>query len=376
LGPRQIGKTTLAQFQLSLDPATTKYLDLERPSDLNKLTDPERYFELNRDYTLIIDEIQRVPALFPILRGEIDRDRRPGRFVLLGSSSDDIILLSTESLAGRVAYHELHPLSIQEILPVDYQKIWLCGGYPQAFLHSEDPENSFSWLDNLVRSHIERELSTRLLNILPHEMEALLRLLVSINGQLINYAQLSKIAHLSVPTLKKNLHVLERAYMIRILRPYHQNTTKRLTKSPKIYLRDVGILNYLAGHDTLDSVESDYHKGFSWEGHVIQQIFCMSKPSLQKYFYKTVAGAEMDLVMVKGSKPVATFEIKYSNSPKSTRSTTESINDLDCPFNYIITPSADRYPLRENLEVIGLHHLQNVLSELDLLVSQYSATSV
>jgi len=369
LGPRQVGKTTLAQTQLGLNESETRYLDLERPSDLTKLTDPERYFEANRDFTMVIDEVQGMPTLFPILRGEIDRDRRPGRFVLLGSSSDDIIQLSTESLAGRVIYHELHPICVQEVEVIDFPKLWLFGGYPPAFLLADQEDASFSWLGSLVRGHIQRELSVRLLNILPHEMEMLLRMIVSTNGQLVKYSQFANTAQISVPTLKKYLYFLERAYLIRILQPFTTNTTKRLVKSPKIYIRDIGIANYLSGHDSLDSIESDYHKGFNWEGHVIQQIFSMCKASCDKYFYRTSAGAEVDLVIVKGNKAVMTFEIKYSNSPKITRASSEAIRDLETQYNYVVTPSADRYPIRENLEVIGLQHLQIVLDEAALLLS-------
>lgn len=372
MGPRQVGKTTLARHQLALDDEKSKYLDLERPSDLNKLTDPELFFATNRDYILVIDEVQRMPQLFPILRSEIDQDRRPGRFVLLGSSSDDIISMSTESLAGRVSYHELHPLCIQEVGLEEYYKLWLFGGYPMSYLLAENPEDSFSWLGNLVRSHIQRELSIRLLNVLPHEMELLLRLISSVNGQLVNYTDLARAAQVSVPTIKKYLHLLERAYLIRILQPWSTNSTKRLIKSPRIYIRDAGIANYLSGHETLDSIEGDYRKGFSWEGHVIQQIFSMTKPALGKYFYKTAAGAETDLLLVRGSQPVMTFEIKYSNSPKITKATTEAIRDLDSPHNYVVTPSADRYFIRENLEVIGLQDLQQVLADNHLLIVEGS----
>ena len=369
LGPRQVGKTTLAQQQLAFDPGNSKYLDLERPSDLNKLTDAERYFMDNRDQTLIIDEIQRKPDLFPILRSEIDQDRRPGRFVLLGSSSDDLINLSTESLAGRVAFHELHPLCVQELPYQQHQTLWLVGGYPQSLLLAGRSEDSFTWVGNLVRSHIQRELSARLLNILPHEMELLLRLVSSINGQLVNYSELAKSAQVTLPTIKKYLYFMERAYLLRILQPYHANSKKRLVKSPKIYIRDSGITHYLSGHETHDSIEGDYHKGAAWEGHVIQQIFAMTKPDNAKYFYRTAAGAESDLLLLKGSKPFMTFEVKYSNSPKITRSTTSAINDLKCQYNYVVTPSSDRYFIRENLEVIGLQHLEQVLKEQNILIN-------
>ncbi len=374
LGPRQVGKTTLVKDLLNLDPKSTIYLDLEKSSDMLKLTDAERFLELNDRQNIVIDEVQRYPQIFTTLRAEIDRNKRPGRFILLGSSSDDLIRLSTDALAGRVAYHELHPLCIQEIPHDAYDPLWLTGGYPIALKTTLDGKPSLSqeWIANLVRSHIEREMATRALGIQSYQMELLLRLLSSINGQTINYSQLAKLNQVSIGTIKRYLNLLERAYLIRLLQPYFTNSKKRITKRPKMYIRDAGILHYLMGLESLEQIEGDYNKGFAWEGHVIQQIFTMIRPSIKKYFYRTNAGAEVDLVLLKGNKPFMAFEIKYSNSPRITKSSTNAFQDLQCTYNYVVTPTSDRYALRKSIEVISLKHIINIFREHDLLISNLS----
>jgi hypothetical protein len=273
-----VGKTTLAKTQLSFGEKGVVIVDLEKPSDPNKLSDAERFFETNKDKLLIIDEVQRGPDLFPIIRSAIDEHRKPSRFILLVSSSDEIILKSTESLAGRVAYHDLHPMSIAEIPLQGVYNLFIYGGYPVACIASSKPKQSMGWISNLVRSHIQRELGMKSLNISSQEMQRLLRILASINGQTINYSELSKLMQVSTQTVKKYINFLENAYLIRTILPYHVNNMKRLEKSPKIYMRDSGILSYLMQWETHDDLEGDYHKGFAWESYVLQQICAMLSP--------------------------------------------------------------------------------------------------
>lgn len=367
LGPRQIGKTTLAKELLALD-AETLFIDLEKTSDLIRMSDPERFLIQNAHRTVVIGEVQRMPQLFPVMRVEIDRIRRPGRFILLGSSSDDLIKLSTDSLAGRVSYHELHPLNILETS--DAEGLWLSGGYPLAYTFYRDfgLEKSREWIANLIKGHIERELGGRKLNIEPYKMELLVRMLAGINGQLLNYSQLAMLNQLTVPTIKKYIELLERAYLLNILRPFSNNTTKRLTRSPKLYLRDVGMLHQLLGNETLSEIESDYNKGFAWEAFVLQQVNSYIKSGVGKYFYRTQAGAEMDLVLTKGNQPIVSFEIKYSNSPRMTRSNTIAREDLNARYNYIVTPGTPRTNIVNNLDIISINDLYTVLQEHNLAI--------
>lgn len=363
LGPRQVGKTTLAQYQLSASGKPRLYLDLERPSDLAKLSDAEFFLSRYSDHVVVIDEVQRMPELFPILRSLIDEHRQAGRFVLLGSASDALIRASSESLAGRVSYLELHPFSTAEVGADAAFDLWIRGGYPPAFLATNE-EEAFEWPGDFVRTHVERELGATYLRATATELSLFLRMLVSVHGQLTNYSELAKSLQLSAPTVKNYVHFFEQAFLIRTLLPFHANVQKRLVKSPKLYFRDSGVLHYLRGITSLEQLEGDMLKGPSWEGFVIQQIMALLKPELLPFFYRTSAGAEVDLVLLKGNRPYVAFEIKYTNSPRATKETTEALKDLNCPHSFVVTPSAGRYELRPGLWVISLSDLLPVLKEI------------
>jgi hypothetical protein len=199
------------------------------------------------------------------------------------------------------------------------------------------------------------------------ELSMFLRILSSVHGQLTNYSELAKAMQLSLPTVKNYLHFFEQAFILRTLHPFHVNVQKRLVKSPKIYVRDSGILHYLRGIDSLESLEGDLLKGASWEGFVIQQVISLIKPSVLPYFYCTGSGAEIDLLLLKGNRPWAAFEIKYSNSPKMTKGSTEALKDLECPHQFIVTPTAGKYEMRQGLWVIGVEDLPGVLAQIGVL---------
>lgn len=366
LGPRQVGKTTLAKQQLDLDSETTIMIDLERPSDANKLTDAERYFEDNIGKTILIDEVQRQKELFPIIRYAIDQQRTPKRFILLGSSSDEIIIQSTESLAGRVAYHELHPLNITEVPSAKILDLFLVGGYPEAYQLADKPDRAQNWIGNLVIAHIQRELGVNKLKISPQDMEQLLKMIASLNAQNVNLSELARAMQVTTATMKNYIHFLENAYLVRTLPPYHINTLKRLVKSPKLFVRDNGILNYLMAWTSKDDIEGAYQKGAAWESFVVQQVFALTPASIGKYFYRTQSGSEVDLLLTKGNEVVLAIEIKYSNSPQLTKSSTEAMKEVDAKHNVIITPSSDRYFLNDKVEVMGISHLPAILKELNL----------
>lgn len=360
LGPRQVGKTTLALHQLQNEKQAPIYLDLERPSDWTRLSDPEYFLSNYKDRLVIIDEVQRMMTLFPILRALIDEQRTPGRFLLLGSASDLLISRSSESLAGRISYKELHPFNMAEIAPEAMNNLWVRGGFPSAFL-ATDNDSAFDWIDNFVRTYIERELGVTKLRTSPMELALFLRVLSSVHGQLVNYAQLSQIMQLSLPTVKNYLQFFEHTFLLRTLQPYFPNVQKRLVKSPKLYIRDTGILHYLRGISSSMELEGDILKGPSWEGFCIQQVLSMAKPSVLPYFYRTSAGAEIDLLLLKGNKPVIAFEFKYSNSPQINKGNTEALKDLGNPPSFVVTPTASRAAIRPGIEVIGLRDLPDVL---------------
>ena len=367
LGPRQVGKTTLALSQLEPLGKKQLYLDMERPSDRIKLEDAENFLTKHQDQLVVIDEVQSKIDLFPVLRSLIDAHRVPGRFLLLGSASDLLISKSAESLAGRISYKELHPFSIAEIPLQSAMDLWIRGGYPPAFLASSD-EMAFDWMDNFVRTHIERELGVTNLRTTPFQLSQFLRVLSSLHGQLMNYSQLAQAMQLSIPTVKNYLDFFEHAFLLRTLQPYHANVQKRLIKSPKLYIRDSGMLHYLRGIDSLSDLEGDVLKGASWEGFCLQQVMAMLKPSILPYFYRTAAGAEVDLLLLKGNAPFAAFEFKYSNSPQITKGNLEALNDLACPHAYVVTPSAVRAAVRPGMEIIALNDLPVVMNELGVRV--------
>lgn len=363
LGPRQVGKTTLALSLMTGRGIPPVYLDLERPSDRTRLSDPEYFLSGYTDRLVIIDEVQQMLALFPVLRALIDEQRTPGRFLLLGSASDLLISRSSESLAGRISYKELHPFSIREVDAGLRATLWLRGGYPPAFLATND-DASLDWLDNFVRTYIERELGVSNLRTTPMEMAHFLRLLASIHGQLLNYSQLSQSMQLSIPTIKNYLNFFEHAFLLRTLQPYYTNVQKRLVKSPKLYIRDSGILHQLRGISSQFDLEGDVIKGASWEGFCVQQVLSMLNPSVLPYFYRTAAGAELDLVLVKGNRPHAAFEFRYSNSPQLKKGNSEAIKDLGVPKTFVVTPSAQRAAIRPGIEIIAMAELPEVLGEL------------
>ena len=357
IGPRQCGKTTMAltvQKQLKRD---SVYFDLESPADFRKFNDPEFFLNQQQDLNIIIDEVQRIPELFAVLRSVIDKKKKTGRFMLLGSASPELVKGSSESLAGRIYYIEAHPFNLIELpnKSTTMQKHWFRGGFPDAYLAKNDSEH-FNWLDGFARTFIERDLNTLFgQSFSPQVMFRLWRMLAHHHSGIWNAQSFSKGLDISPTTVNRYLDYLEGAFMVRKLMPFHHNTKKRLVKSPKVYIRDSGLLHYLL--DIHHSKTLKYHSsvGHSWEGYVIEQILELLPRTIQPYYYRTHDGSEMDLVLVKGIKPIACIEIKYSSSPTISRGMSESLNDLKCKNNFIITPNDDApYQLSKNLVISGL----------------------
>ena len=365
VGPRQVGKTTLVKSVMENLPHPTIYLDLEYPEDLNKLSDPVLFLEQNIDSCIIIDEVQRKPDLFPVLRSIIDRNRRPGRFILLGSASPKLIRDSSESLAGRIAYIHLNPFNLTEINHLySYENHWFYGGFPNALLASK-PEFAKIWIHQFVQTYIERDLPLLGFPASPTTTRRLWQMLAHYNGNLWNASSFAKALGLSVPTVNRYIDFFEEAFLIRKLKPWEVNAKKRMVKSSKIYIRDTGLLHHLAGIDDLNSLHGNILIGSSWENYVIEQISQLLKPDFETYFYRTQAGAEADLIIAKSLRPVCCIEIKFSSEPKISKGLLNVIDDLQTQFNYIITPASTPYSLTKKIKVINLLEFVNtVLPEI------------
>ena len=277
LGPRQCGKSTLAKAIIS-EIENAVYLDLERPSDINKLTDPEAFFSLNADKLICLDEIQRVPELFPILRSVIDENRRNGQFIILGSASPDLIRQSSETLAGRVSYFELTPFLFKEISehssPNKLRKLWLRGGFPRSYLASDEKE-SFEWRLNFIRTFLERDIPQLGFRIPAKTLERFWKMCAHLHGQLLNSSKLGESLGVSHHTVRSYSDLLEQTFVLRVLRPYESNLKKRLIKSPKIFIRDTGLLHALLDIESHNELLGHPVYGASWEGFVMENILSL-----------------------------------------------------------------------------------------------------
>ena len=369
VGPRQVGKTTLAKLIAQELDKTCIYLDLESYSDLQKLENAEDYFNQRADKVIILDEIQREPQLFPLLRSVIDRNRENGRFILLGSASPELLAKSSETLAGRIAYLEIHPFGFQEIKNIaNYQQIWLKGGFPAMFLQKNEGV-SFESRIQFIQTYIERELPILGLSASPTILRNLLRMIAHVHGNLLNYSDLSRSLGIDLSTIKRYIDYFENAFLVRRLEPYFFNVSKRIVKSPKIYIRDSGLLHALAGIENQEDLEGLSTKGNSWEGFVIQNIIIHLKKSVSYYFYRTQDGTEIDLVLVKGLKPVLAIEIKYTNAPKLSRGNNIAVSDLGNIPLLVVTPSVNEdYSIAENMTVTSLERMFEHLDNAKLTI--------
>lgn len=346
LGSRQVGKTTLAKTIAKKINKPSIYFDLENERDLHRFEmDAQSLLEEHIDKLVIIDEVQRMPKLFSLLRHLVDIKRKPSRFLLLGSASPELLKGVTESLAGRVSYLELFPIDIIEATTkkITKKKHWMKGGYPEALLAKSD-KVAMQWMDDYIKSYIERDLSVIYQMQLPtNTIKSFWKMLASSNGSVWNAESYSRSLGISNPTVTKYLNLLEGAFLIFRLQPWFVNVKKRVIKSPKIYVTDSGILHRLNSIDSYEALQNNIIVGASWEGYVIQQIRDRLPSGLELFFYRTQNGAECDLVLVKGNKPIAICEIKISETPTISRGFFECINDLKSSKNYIITPSKESF---------------------------------
>lgn len=361
VGPRQVGKTTLAKQLVNVLNKESIYLDLENPRDENKLADPVLFFEANSDKCIILDEIQRMKSLFPILRAMIDQHRIPGRFVLLGSASPELIRDSSETLAGRIYFKELQPIHILELKDTANETDLLVrGGFPNALLASSS-KSSFRWRESFIQTYVERDLPMLGLPLTPSESRKLLRMLSHLQGQILNYSSLSKSLGVSAPSVKTYLYFMQQAFLIDLLEPFSTNSGKRLVKSPKIYLRDTGLLQVLQGIYDYNDLLSHPLAGAIWEGFVMEQIKMILPNNSQMHFYRTSHGAEVDLILSIPNKHPIGVEMKLSSAPSLSRGNYEVMNDLNLKMLYLVIPGNENYLLKENVHVMGLRIFINQL---------------
>jgi len=354
IGPRQVGKTTLAKQIIAESDKPALYLDLEIQSDLFKLNDAELFLSTHSNHMIVIDEVQHKKELYPLIRGLVDQQREPARFLLLGSASPELIRNSSESLAGRIAYHQLHPFDLTEIQDtVSPNDLWIKGGFPNVIFEQND-EQLHRWMENFISTYLNRDLLQLGLSASPKIIRNLWSMMAHLNGQLFNATSLGNSLGISTPTVKRYVDFLEEAFLLKSLHPYSWNMSKRLVKSPKVYLTDTGILHHLVGVTDFINLSGNPIIGNSWESFVINQILALKKNQIDLYFYRTHHGAEVDLVFTKGLTVVATAEIKYSNSPQLTKGNYLAFEDLKAPINYVITPSSDDYYFKERVRVCSL----------------------
>jgi len=357
LGPRQCGKSTLAKTIIS-EIGGAVYLDLERPSDVSKLRDPEAFFSLNSDRLICLDEIQRVPELFPVLRSVMDENRRNGQFIILGSASPDLIQQSSETLAGRISYFELTPFLLEEVSKDHHletmRKLWLRGGFPRSYLASNEKE-SLEWRLDFIRAFLERDIPQLGFRTPAETIRRFWSMCAHLHGQLLNSSKLGESMGVSHHTVRSYVDMLEQSFVLRVLRPYESNLKKRLIKSPKIYIRDSGILHALLGIENHNDLLGHPVYGASWEGLVIENILSLLQ-NWKASFYRTSSGSEIDLILERDNKRVA-IECKGSTSPSLNRGFWNSVSDIEFQEVWIIAPVKEAYPIEKGVRVAPPHQL-------------------
>ena len=366
IGPRQIGKTTLAH-EIG-NSRNSVYLDLENTEHRTRLGNTDSFLMMHTDKLVILDEIHRAPHLFETLRGIIDEGHRTGqstgRFLLLGSASIDL-MRQTETLAGRIEYVNLGPLNILELdNPAARDPLWLRGGFPRSFLAAND-RDSHRWRLNFIRTILERDIPMFGPRISTNTLERLWTMLAHSQGGLLNATQLGRSLEVTTPTVISYLGLLVDLLLVRRLPPHHANVKKRLVKSPKTYIRDSGLVHSLLGIETLHELLGHPIVGMSWEGMVIETLLAYAPFQTKASFYRTATGAEIDLVLEMGAKHGTwAIEIKRTTAPKMERGFRQAIDDIQPNRTFIVYGGQERYPKADNVEAISLHDLSAELANL------------
>ena len=363
LGPRQVGKTTLAlEIGKTFDAI---YLDLESEQDLAKLSQPELYLADHQDRLVIIDEVHRLPGLFPVLRGLIDHGRRSGlrtgRYLLLGSASVDLLKQSGETLAGRIAYLELAPFTIVETNDLPTDKLWVAGGFPESLL-APDERQSLRWRQDFIRTYLERDIPQFGPRIAAETLRRFWIMLAHNQGGLLNVAQFARNLGVDVKTVSSYLDLLVDLMLVRRLPPWHANIGKRLVKSPKVYVRDSGLVHALLAIQNKEALLSHPVIGESWECFVIENLITAGMGQVEGFFYRTGGGAEIDLLLVWPDGRLWAVEIKRSLKPKIERGFYAACADLNPARKFVVYPGVERYRIATDIEAISLAELAAEIS--------------
>ena len=356
LGPRQCGKTTLA-LKIVKNISQSVYLDLENPADLAKLEDPLAFFDLHHNDLVCLDEIQRIPDLFTILRSIIDQRGKNSQFLILGSASRDLIQQSSESLAGRISYLNLTPFLLPEVESTSSNSVrdlWLKGGFPRSYL-SKTLDTSIEWRNDFIRTFLERDIGMLGFRMPPARVGRLWKMCAHIHGSLLNTSKLGDSLGVSSHTVRSYIDLLEQTFMLRVLFPDSPNIKKRLIKSPKIYIRDSGILHTLLDIRTHDDLLSHPMIGASYEGFALENILAFAD-GYESTFYRTGAGAEIDLVLRKGIRTLA-FEFKSSTVPKVSKGFWNALDDISPDEAYVVAPVKEPYPIKGSVMVYPLSEI-------------------
>jgi predicted AAA+ superfamily ATPase len=372
LGPRQVGKTTMAREIAQTYGDTARYLDLERTADLRRLDDADAYLRAQQGQLIIIDEIHRAPGLFPVLRGIIDERRRQkdraGHFLLLGSSSLDLQRQAGESLAGRASYLEMTPVLAHELpsagvatrLSVD--RLWTRGGFPESLLARSDAEST-TWRQDFVRSYLERDVPMFAPRMPTETVGRLWRMLANGQGTLLNHARLASSLDVSAPTVGRYIDLLADLLLVRRLHPWSGNLGKRLVRSPKVYVRDSGVVHALLGLSTLDDILAHTIAGPSWEGFVIENLIAAAGPLRIPMFFRTEKGAEVDLLFERGGRVEIVIEIKRSTAPTVSRGFRVASDDLSPSSAFVVHSGSEQWPMPDGVTAISLVELMQHLEQ-------------
>jgi len=354
IGSRQVGKTTLAKTIAKNRQSV--YLDLENPDDLIKLENPVRYFADNSDYLIILDEIQRKPEIFPVLRSVIDQNReqgqRNGQFLILGSASVDLLRQASESLAGRIVYEELPPITLTEYNQ-EIDMHWIRGGYPDSLTAAEE-EDSLEWRRAFITSYLERDIPFFGPRIPATTMRRLWTMLAHNQGTQLNASQIAAALSVSVQSVTRYVDLLADLFLVRRLQPWHKNTSKRLTKSPRVYVSDSGILHSLLKIHDKEALLSHPIVGHSWEGYVIANLLGILPSGCETYYYRSSGGAEIDLIIEHANGKRLAIEIKKSSVPKLERGFFEACKDIEPDEKFVVYQGEDSFYMKNDVLAIGL----------------------
>ena len=363
LGPRQVGKTTLA-LEVA-DTLESVYLDLESPVDRARIADPDLYLADHEDRLVILDEVHRVPDLFQSLRGLIDRGRRKGRragrFMLLGSASIDLLRQSGETLAGRIAYVELNPFDALEVDAAEHDTLWVRGGFPDSFL-ARDDGRSLAWRENFIRTCLERDVPQLGPRIPAETLRRFWVMLAHTQGGVLNAATLARGLGVDGRTVSRYLDLMVDLLLVRRLTPWRRNVGKRLIKSPKVYVRDSGIVHALLGLGSKEEILGHPIAGLSWEGSVIESLLSVAPDRTEASFYRASGGAEIDLVLTLPGRQPWAVEIKRSLNPRPSRGFHSACEDVEPEARFVVYPGGERYRVAQDVEALRVVDLASEIA--------------